>query len=120
MTQVYPWYAKITGTSLVNRYSNDMLSMPCGCDSGLINTPRSTTLTTRTLIPGTCFCSSHEAAHVSSVGTSPAQASTMSGVSPPSLVANFQIEAPLEQCAMASSMVSHCNCDCFPQVITFT
>src|SRR5215831_19078386 len=111
----------MTGASRVTRYSNDMLSIPCGCDSGLINTPISTTFTTRTLIPGTCLCSNQDAAHVSRVGTSPAHASTMSGASTPSgaplpsELANFQIEAPLEQCAMAWSIVSHCNCDCLPQ-----
>ena len=37
---------------------------------------------------------------------------------PPSLVAKFQIDAPCEQCASASSKVSHCNSGCFPQVTT--
>src|ERR1017187_1324318 len=60
-----------------------------------------------TLIPGTYFCRSHEAAHISMVGTSPAQASTTSGSLPPSLVANFQIDAPREQCSRASSMFNH-------------
>src|SRR5437763_6333035 len=66
--------------------SNEILSMPCGWTSGLMSTPKSTTLTTRTLIPGTCFWSRHAAATLSSVGTSPAQASTTSGSLPPSLL----------------------------------
>ena len=60
-------------------------------------TLRSTTLTTRTLMPGTCFCSNHAVAQVSMVGTSPAQAKTTSGSPPRSLVANFHVEAPREQ-----------------------
>src|SRR5664279_6619123 len=81
---------------------------------------KSTTLTTRTLIPGTYLRSSHAVAHVSMVGTSPAHASTTSGSPPPSLVANFQVDAPREQCSSASSIVSHCSCGCLPQVTMLT
>jgi len=44
------------------------------------------------------------AANVSMVGTSPAQASTTSGSSPSSLLAQGQMPAPWVQCRIASSI----------------
>jgi hypothetical protein len=102
MSQRLLWKAKTTGAFSVNSALNDISSIPCECLSGNIRVIRSTTLTTRTLMPGTCFCSSHEAAQISMVGTSPAQASTTSGSPPPSLVANFHVDAPR---AMLKSLV---------------
>ena len=60
---------------------------------------RSTTLTTRTRRSGRCGRSRSAAASVSSVGTSPAQASTTSGSPPSSLPAHSQMPSPRAQCS---------------------
>jgi hypothetical protein len=62
MSQRLLWKANMTGACSVKSALNDMLSMPCGWLSGIIRAVKSTTLTTRTLMPGTCFCRSHAAA----------------------------------------------------------
>src|ERR1035437_7193646 len=98
MSQRLLWKAKITGALSVKIALKDISSIPCGCLSGYIRVMKSTTLTTRTLMPGTCFCKSQDVDQISIVGTSPAHASTTSGSPPPSLVANFHVDAPREQC----------------------
>ena len=62
------------------------------------------------------------AARVSSVGVSPAQASTTSGDAPGSLSeeAHSQIPAPRAAWMMASFMFSHCSAGCLPATMTFT
>ena len=95
--------------------------MPCGWSCGRGMVIRSTTLTTRTLSPGSRSFKIWAAATVSIVTTSPAQASTMSGsVLPSSLPAQSQIPAPSAQCLIASSMVSHCCWGCLSITIRFT
>jgi len=48
---------RITGAVSVKSALNDISSIPCVCLSGNIRVIKSTTLTTRTLMPGTYFCS---------------------------------------------------------------
>ncbi|SKS02926.1 Uncharacterised protein [Mycobacteroides abscessus subsp. abscessus] len=64
----------------------------------------STILITRTASSGNLRRKMSAAAKVSSVGTSPAQASTTSG-SFGALLAQSQIPSPLAQCARAASML---------------
>ena len=81
---------------------------------------RSTTFTTRTLSSGAFRRSHHAAAIVSSVGTSPAQASTTSGSTPRRCSAQSQTEAPRAQCSAAASMSSHWSSGCLSITIRFT
>src|SRR5262249_4164386 len=75
---------------------------------------------TRTLSSGRCLRSNSTAARVSSVGTSPQQASTTSGSPPLSLLAHSQMPRPRVQCLMAWSMVSHCGAGCLPATTRLT
>ena len=75
----------MTGRSVVKRASNSASGSPCGCSVSGCSRIRSTTLTSRTRRSGRCSRRSPAAATVSSVGTSPAQASTTSGTPPSSV-----------------------------------
>ena len=79
----------------------------------------STTLITRTRSVGSSRRKISTAASVSSVGTSPAQASTTSG-SPAALLAHCQIPRPRAQCLIASSMLRYVSAGCLPATTTLT
>jgi hypothetical protein len=108
------------GRSVVNSVSNSESGMPCGCSDGGCSRIRSTTLTTRTFSSGISSRRIEAAASVSSVGTSPAQASTTSGSLPASVDAHGRMPGPRVQCAMASSMPNRSSTGCLPATITFT
>src|ERR1700739_769833 len=69
----------MTGLSEVNNASNSLSGNPCGCSESGCRRMRSTTLITRTAKSGSSPRTMSAAARVSSVGISPAQASTTSG-----------------------------------------
>src|SRR6185437_7112245 len=107
------------GASVVNNASNSASLIPCGCSDDGCKRIRSTTLTTLTRSSGRCSRSTLAAASTSSVGTSPAQASTTSGPEPSlSVLAHSQIPAPLVQCSTAESMSSQSAIGCLPATIT--
>ena len=82
---------------------------------------RSTTFTTRTLSPGSSRSSRVAAASTSTVGTSPAQASTTSGSSPSRTVpAHSQVPMPRVQWATASSIDNQVGVGCLPATTTLT
>ena len=81
---------------------------------------RSTTLMTRTLSSGRCCRIRSTAASVSSVGMSPQQAITTSGLPSASLLAHSQMPRPRVQCRMASGIFSQFSDGCLPATMTFT
>ena len=79
--------------------------MPWGCSPSGCRRIRSTTLITRTFNSGSRSRRIPAADKVSTVGMSPAHASTTSGSWPASLDAHSQIPSPRVQWAIACSIV---------------
>ena len=109
------------GLSAVKIPSKSRDVRPCGCSLASWSRIRSTTLTTRIFSPGAPAFSSSAAATVSTVGTSPAQASTTSGSSPgTSEPANSQMPRPRWQWCAASAGPSQVGEGCLPLTTMLT
>ena len=120
MSVGYPWNAKITGVSFVNRASYSRSERPCGCLLSDSSLNKSTTLITRIFNSGIASRRIVVAARVSSVGVSPQHAITRSGSAFWSLLAHSQTLIPCVQCLTACSIVSHCLLGCLDATIALT